>query len=99
MVSWAIIAALGVLVIVASTAFFFVGRRVGKAAEIARLTAAKGTAEDTSRRLIADAEREAETMRKSAVVAGKEELIKLRETFESDVRGRREEVERRIAER
>jgi ribonucrease Y len=33
-------------------------------------------------------------LRKSAVVAGKEELIKLRETFEKEVRGRREEVER-----
>ena len=41
-----------------------------------------------------DAEREAENLRKSAVVSGKEELIKLRENFESEVRGRREEVER-----
>jgi ribonuclease Y len=33
-------------------------------------------------------------MRKSAVVAGKEELLKLRETQEAEVRRRREEVER-----
>ena len=97
----AIVAALGA-VIIASAAFFFVGRRVGVAAEVRRLAAARSTAEDTVKRLLADGEREAENLRKSAVVSGKEELIKLREKFETEVRGRREEVEReerRIAER
>jgi ribonuclease Y len=86
-------AALGVLVL-ASAAFFFLGRRIGTAAEVTRLAAAKGTAEETSARIVTEAEREAENLRKSAIVAGKEELIKLREKFEQEVRGRREEVER-----
>ena len=89
----AIVAALGA-VIIASAAFFFLGRRVGIAAEVRRLAAARSTAEDTVKRLLADGEREAENLRKSAVVSGKEELIKLREKFEAEVRGRREEVER-----
>ena len=94
-------AAIGV-VIIASAAFFFLGRRIGVGAEIKRLAAAKGTAEETAKRIVSDAEREAENLRKSAIVAGKEELIKLREKFEQEVRGRREEVEReerRITER
>jgi ribonucrease Y len=97
----AIVAALGAVVI-ASAAFFFFGRRVGIASEVRRLAAARSTAEDTVKRLLADGEREAENLRKSAVVSGKEELIKLREKFETEVRGRREEVEReerRIADR
>jgi ribonuclease Y len=97
----ALLAALGVA-IVALPALFFVGRRMGSAAEKGRQVAAKSTAEETSKRLIGEAEREAETLRKSAVVAGKEELIKLRETFEGEVRGRRAEVEkeeRRLGER
>jgi len=94
-------AALGV-VIIASAAFFFLGRRIGVSSEVKRLVATKSTAEETSKRIISDGEREAENLRKSAIVSGKEELIRLREKFESEVRGRREEVEReerRIAER
>src|SRR5690349_21342607 len=94
-------AALGAIVI-ASAAFFFIGRRVGISQELRRLAASKSGAEETAKRIVADSEREAENLRKSAIVAGKEELIRLREKFESEVRGRREEVEReerRIAER
>jgi ribonuclease Y len=94
-------AALGALV-VASAAFFFLGRRIGRTAEIKRLATSKSTAEETAQRIVTESEREAENLRKSAVVAGKEELIRLREKFESEVRGRREEVEReerRINER
>src|SRR5690349_7536406 len=97
----AIIAALGVFV-VASPAFFFLGRKIGSGTERERQTAAKSTAEETSRRIIGEAEREAENLKKSALVSGKEELIKLRENFELDVRGRRTEIEReerRLAER
>jgi ribonuclease Y len=97
----ALIAALGVFV-VASPAFFILGRRTGARSERDRQAAAKSTAEETSRRIVTEAERDAENVRKSAVVAGKEELIKLRENFESEIRGRREEIEReerRIAER
>jgi len=94
-------AALGAIVI-ASAAFFFIGRRVGIAQEVKRLAAAKSTAEETAKRILSDGEREAENLRKAAIVSGKEELIRLREKFESEVRGRREEVEReerRITER
>ena len=97
----ALLAALGVAVL-ALPALFFVGRRTGISAELRRQAAAKATAEETSKRILSDADREAETLRKSAVVAGKEELIKLRETFESEIRGRRVEVEReekRLVER
>jgi ribonuclease Y len=89
-------------VILAAAAFFIIGRRAGITAEQKRLAAAKSGAEETAKRIVAESEREAENMRKSAVVAGKEELIKLREKFELEVRGRREEVEReerRITER
>jgi ribonucrease Y len=96
-----IIAALGVFLL-ASPAFFFLGRRAGASGEIQRQTAAKATAEETSKRILGEAERDAENLRKSAVVSGKEEVIKLRENFEADARGRREEIEReerRLAER
>src|SRR5688500_18464663 len=99
--STVLLAALGVAIL-AVPAFFIVGRRTGISAEIRRQAAAKATAEDTAKRILSDAEREAETLRKSAVVSGKEELIKLRETFEGEVRGRRSEVEReekRLVER
>ena len=97
-----IIAVLGALIIVASPAFFILGRRAGEKSERDKQLSAKTTAEETSRRIVGEAEREAENLRKSALVSGKEELIKHREQFESEVRGRREEVERderRLAER
>jgi hypothetical protein len=53
----AIIAALGVF-IVASPAFFFLGRRTGTRVEHDRQTAAKATAEETASRIVGDAERE-----------------------------------------
>ncbi|HEY9226762.1 MAG TPA: ribonuclease Y [Gemmatimonadaceae bacterium] len=86
-------AVLGLLVI-ASPALFFVGRKVGTRTENERQAAAKSTAEESAKRIIGDAEREADNLRKTAVVTGKEEVIKLREKFELEVRGRREEVER-----
>ena len=66
--SMAIIAALGVLVI-ASPAFFFLGRRsgvdAGRRAELERQASAKATAEETAKRILGDAEREVETMRRA----------------------------------
>src|SRR5437764_14991584 len=97
----AILAALSALV-VGSAVFFFVGRTVGRNAELRRQREAKATADELSTRIVGEAEREAENLRKSAVVSGKEELIKLRENFETEVRGRRQEVEgeeRRVTER
>jgi len=90
----ALSAALGVLVVVASVAFFFFGRRVGQTAERAAQSAAKSTAEQTAKRIVGEAEREAESLKKSALISGKEELIKLRENWEVEARRRREEVER-----
>jgi ribonuclease Y len=96
-----LVAALGMLLI-AGPAFFVAGRRVGASSEVRRQVASKSTAEETSKRLIGEAEREAETLRKGAVVTGKEEVIRLRETFEGEARSRREEIEReerRLADR
>ena len=102
--SLAILAALGVLVI-ASPAFFFFGRKIGvtegRRAELERQAAAKSTAEETAKRILFEAEREVETMRKSAVVTGKEEVMRLREDAEQELRGRRsivEQEERRVNE-
>jgi len=88
-----LLAALGVAIL-ALPALFVIGRRMGISSELRRQAAAKGTAEQTATRIVSEAEREAETIRKTAVLTGKEELIRLRETFESEMRGRRGEVER-----
>jgi ribonuclease Y len=96
-----LVAALGVLIL-AGPAFFIAGRRAGASSEMRRQAAAKSTAEETVKRLVGEAEREAETLRKSAVVTGKEEVIRLRETFEGETRSRRDEIEReerRLADR
>jgi ribonuclease Y len=101
----ALLAALGALVI-ALPAFFFLGRRTGLAAgqrsELERQRTAKSSADEIAKRIVEEAEREAETLRKSAVLAGKEELIRLRETAEQELRARRSTVEgeeRRLGER
>jgi len=87
-------AAFGVLLVLASAAFFFFGRRAGRDAERERQLLAKATAEQTAERIVGEAERESESLRKSALISGKEELIKLREDWEVEARRRREEVER-----
>jgi hypothetical protein len=51
-----ILAALGL--VVAAPAFFIIGRKAGTTAEHERQATAKSTAEETSRRLIGEAERE-----------------------------------------
>jgi len=78
----------------AGAVFFFIGRKLGRGAELRRQQQAHATAEETSKRIVGDAEREAEGLRKTAVLSGKEELMRLREEWELEVRGRREEVER-----
>src|SRR5689334_2524567 len=91
----AIVAMAGVL-LAAGTAVVahLMGKRAGSAAELQRLGIARETAEDTAERIVGEAQREAETLRKTAVLTGKEELIKLRENWEIEARHRREEVER-----
>ena len=88
-----LIAALVTVAIVAAAASFFVGRATGTKAETARQSSAKATAEETAKRIVGEAEREAESSRKGAVLAGKEEVMKLREVFEQDARSRRVEIE------
>src|SRR5688500_11506866 len=89
-----IAAGVAALVSLSAAAFFFVGKRKGSASELQRQRAAKDTAEEAAQRIVAEASREAETLRKSAVVAGKEELIALREEWEAETKKRREEIER-----
>ncbi|HET9635633.1 MAG TPA: ribonuclease Y [Gemmatimonadaceae bacterium] len=95
MTTTAWLAAAGILLfIVAGAVFFFIGSRIGRGNELRRQQQAKATAEETAKRIVTDAEREAESLRKAAVLSGKEELIKVREEWEAEIRGRREEVER-----
>ena len=95
MTTTAWLTAAGILLfILAGAVFFFVGTRLGRRNELRRQQQAQATAEQTATRIVTEAEREAESLRKTAVLSGKEELIKLREEWELEVRGRREEVER-----
>ena len=66
----------------------------GAARELEHQRRAKSTAEETSARLLDEARRDAENVRKGAVVAGKEDVLKLREDFEKDARQRRNDLER-----
>ena len=78
------------------------GRSAGRKAQQHELEAAGKSAEQTAKKLTAEAAREADTLRKSAVLSGKEELIRLREDWETEARRRREEVgteERRVVEK
>jgi len=97
-----VLAAYAAVLVAGCVVTFMVGRRQGQAAEAERLAAAKAGAEDVRRRAVEEAEREAENLRKSALVSGKEELIKQREAWEVEARRRRDEIERdekRVQER
>ncbi len=98
----AIYVAVGALLLAATVTAYIFGTRAGRAAEQSRLDAARSGAQQTAERITEEARREAEGIRKSAVVAGKEELIQLREEWEVEARRRREEIEleeRRVQER
>ena len=98
----AIAIAIGVTLAVASPIAFVFGRRKGQAAEEATRRAAGQSAEQVAKRIVADAEREAESARKQALLTGKEEVMKVRESWELEARKRREELEReekRVVER
>ncbi|MEO6778565.1 MAG: ribonuclease Y [Gemmatimonadaceae bacterium] len=99
----AILAAGAILVLVAGCGLFFVvGRKSGTTLEADRQQAAGTSAEQTAKRIVGDAERDAQSLRKTAVLEGKEELIRLREDWEAEARKRREDVEgdeRRLQER
>jgi ribonucrease Y len=87
-------ALIGAIAVLSVALGYFLGGRNGVAREREQQVRSRTTAEETATRLIDEAKREAETIRKGAVVAGKEELIQLREQFEGEVRKRRGEVER-----
>lgn len=94
--------ALGVVGVVGSVVAFRVGSKAGRTAELTARKAASDTAEQLGKRIVGDAEREAEGLRKQAVLAGKEEAMRTREAWEAEARKRREEVEReekRVQER
>ncbi|MDQ6736651.1 MAG: ribonuclease Y [Gemmatimonadota bacterium] len=99
----AILAAGAILVLVAGCGLFFVaGRRAGVKGEAERQKVAGTSAEQTAKRVRDEAERDAQALRKTAVLEGKEELIRLREEWEAEARKRREDVEgdeRRLQER
>lgn len=95
----ALTGALGVLMAVVA---FVTGRVFGRKVEIAEQRRAAATAEQTAARILDEAKREADTIRKDAVVSGKEEVLRLRESHEAEFRSRRGEIEkdeRRILER
>src|SRR5438046_58112 len=95
MTNTALYAAAGIAaLVIASAAFLYLGLRLGAKREVERQQRSKSTAEETARRITSDAEREAESLRKTALLSGKEELIKLREDWETEARGRREEIEK-----
>jgi ribonuclease Y len=86
--------ALGVLAIAGSAIAFVFGRKSGRLAEeFARKAVGQG-AEQVAKRVMGDAEREAEGLRKQAVLAGKEEAMRAREEWEKEARRRRDEVEK-----
>jgi ribonuclease Y len=96
-----VLAVLGGMV-VAGTAFFIVGRAMGRRLERRVADAAGRTAREQAEKVLAEARRDAETARHEAVVAAKEEIIKARETWEQEAHRRREEIdrhERRLEER
>ena len=94
--------ALGVVGATGAVGAFFVGRRTGRITEELVRRKAGEAADQVAKRLLNDAERESDGLRKQAVLAGKEEAMRAREEWESDVRRRREEVdkeEKRLQER
>jgi ribonuclease Y len=99
--AWVAIA-LGVLGVAGSAVAFIVGRRTGKDTEVRARKAAGDTAEQLVKRILGDAEREADGLRKQSVLAGKEEAMRAREEWEAEARRRRAEVaseEKRLQER
>lgn len=94
--------ALGVLVAVGTPIAWVFGKKSGRAAEDAARRAAGEAADQVAKKIVAEAEREADAARKQAVLSGKEEVMKVREAWEQEARKRREELvkeEKRVTER
>ena len=95
-------ALLGALGFIAAVVAYVVGRQSWRKVETTVQQHALVVAEEGAVRVLNEAKREAETLRRSAIVAGKEEVLQLREAHEQDVRQRRIELERedrRVLER
>src|SRR5216110_2862982 len=72
MTTTAWLTAAGILLFaIAGAVFFFVGRKLGRSAELRRQRQAQATAEESAKRIVGEAEREAESLRKTAVLTGK----------------------------
>jgi ribonuclease Y len=71
-----------------------VGSKSGRDTELAARRAARDTAEELAKRIMGDAERDADGLRKQAVLTGKEEAMRAREEWEGEARRRREEIDR-----
>ena len=102
MIPMAIAIAIGAVFVGALPIAFVYGRRAGRAAEETTRRAAGEAAEQVAKKIVGEAEREADAARKQAVLAGKEEVMRVREAWEVEARKRREEVEReekRVVER
>lgn len=72
---------------------FVVGRSQGRSAERDARNTARESAEQMAKRIVGEAERDADGLRKQAVLAGKEEVMKSREEWEAEARHRRGEIE------
>ncbi len=83
----------GVAGLAATVTMYVVGRKQGQSAERDTRNAARESAEQMSKRILSDADRDAEALRKQAVLAGKEEVMKSREEWEAEARHRRGEIE------
>jgi len=94
MIPMAIAIAIGAVFVGALPVAFVYGRRAGRAAEDAARRTAGEAADQVAKKIVGEAEREADAARKQAVLAGKEEVMKVREAWEVEARKRREEVER-----
>ena len=94
--------ALGVVAAVGLPIAWVFGKKSGRATEDAARRAAGEAADQIAKKIVAEAERDADASRKQAVLSGKEEVMKVREAWEQEARKRREEVEReekRVVER
>ena len=91
-----------ILIVLALLAAGAGGLAGGRAMEQARLRRARATAEEEAARIRGAAEQEAEHLRKTELLAGKEEAFRAKEEWEQEEARRREELKRseqRVAER
>lgn len=86
------------ITIISALVAFFIGYMVRKVIAEAKIT----NAEELARKLVADAEKEAETLKKEQLLEAKEEVHRLRNEFEKEARERRNEhqrIERRLIQK